>query len=124
MRKCNPSFVTGVLAIIMLCFLIIVLMFILFICRHFLKRLISVCSGPNTAQLSNADRAKANVEGLEKGEYIFKLSVSDAEDLHNSTTVKVKVQERKFLDAFYMKFRFNSTRRQLDFPSSVFFINA
>ena len=58
--------------------------------------LISVCSGPNTAQLFNADRAKANVEGLEKGEYIFKLSVSDAEDLHNSTTVKVKVQERKY----------------------------
>ena len=54
-----------------------------------------VFSGPNTAKMDNADRPKANVEGLVQGEYVFQLTVYDGADLSNSTDVLVKVMNRK-----------------------------
>jgi len=53
------------------------------------------CSGPSKASLDNADRPKANAADLEKGEYVFSLTVYDAQDQSDEATVKVKVRSRK-----------------------------
>ncbi|KAF6024427.1 hypothetical protein EB796_017264 [Bugula neritina] len=49
-------------------------------------------SGPNQAKMDNSDRVKASVENLIEGEYVFKLTVLDAETLHDSATVTVQVK--------------------------------
>lgn len=50
-------------------------------------------SGPNKANMDNTDRAKASIDGLVNGDYVFKLTVFDAEDLSNSTNVTVMVRD-------------------------------
>jgi len=52
-------------------------------------------SGPNQAKMDNSDRVKASVENLIEGDYVFKLTVSDAENLHDSATVTVQVKSRE-----------------------------
>jgi len=45
--------------------------------------------------MDNSDRVKASVENLIEGEYVFKLTVLDAETLHDSATVTVQVKSRE-----------------------------
>lgn len=52
-------------------------------------------SGPNDAKIDNADRPKANVEGMVIGDYVFKLTVYDSEDLKSSANLVIRVRERK-----------------------------
>nr|XP_055076695.1 dyslexia-associated protein KIAA0319-like protein [Misgurnus anguillicaudatus]XP_055076696.1 dyslexia-associated protein KIAA0319-like protein [Misgurnus anguillicaudatus] len=49
--------------------------------------------GPEGVKIENADTAIATVTGLQEGEYIFMLTVSDERDLENSDTVSVIVRE-------------------------------
>lgn len=49
--------------------------------------------GPEGVKIENADTAVATVTGLQEGEYIFMLTVTDERDLENSDTVSVIVRE-------------------------------
>ncbi len=50
-------------------------------------------SGPEGVKIDNADTAVAVVTGLQEGEYIFTLTVTDERMLENSDTVSVIVRE-------------------------------
>lgn len=47
-------------------------------------------------KIDNADTAVAVVTGLQEGEYIFTLTVTDERSLENSDTVSVIVREGVF----------------------------
>lgn len=49
--------------------------------------------GPEGVKIENADTAIAVVTGLQEGEYIFMLTVTDERMLENSDTVSVIVRE-------------------------------
>lgn len=45
--------------------------------------------------MDNTDRAQASIDELVQGDYVFKLTVYDAENLHSSINVTVGVRDRK-----------------------------
>lgn len=58
---------------------------------------LNLCSGPNVPVITNGDQAVASVSNLVIGEYKFKLTVKDNEDLESSSQIVVTVKESEYL---------------------------
>jgi len=52
-------------------------------------------SGPTSPEIQNSDRAVATVSNLAKGQYIFRLTVTDIEGLQASDTAMITVRENE-----------------------------
>lgn len=68
------------------------------------KARLCVCfSGPRKVVFLNSNTSVANATGLTKGEYLFKLTVTDGDENSASDTVAVTVTQSELNTQYFLK---------------------